>query len=50
VFLLVWDKESYAERFLALLPSHVYSNLNWFISTRPLHYYLVTFPYWPLSV
>jgi hypothetical protein len=38
-FLLAWDKDSYTERFLA----HVYYNLNWFISTRPLQYFPVTF-------
>jgi hypothetical protein len=25
--------------------AHVYYNLHWFISTRPLHYFLVPFPY-----
>jgi hypothetical protein len=48
--LLAWDKDSYTERFLALLHAHMYYNPDWFISTRTLHYFLVTFPQWPLSV
>jgi hypothetical protein len=35
-FLLVWDKDSYTGRF--------FLNLNWFISTRSLHYFLVPLP------
>jgi hypothetical protein len=46
--LLAWDKDCYTERFLALVD--VYYNPNWFIATRPLHYFQVIFPYWPLTV
>jgi hypothetical protein len=49
-FLLAWDRDSYTERFLALLPCTCVLNLNWFISTRPLHYFLVPLPYWPLPI
>jgi hypothetical protein len=44
VFLLVWDKDSYIGRFLCCFCAYMYYNPNWFISTRPLHYFLVTFP------
>jgi hypothetical protein len=44
VFLLVWDKDSCTERFLACFHAYMYYNPNWFISTRPLHYFPVTFP------
>jgi hypothetical protein len=37
--LLAWDKDSYTERFLALLPWIVYCKPHWFISARP-HYFL----------
>jgi hypothetical protein len=44
-FFLVWDKGSYIERFLVLLPcTWVHYNPQWFMSTRHLHYFLVTFP------
>jgi hypothetical protein len=49
VFLLIWDKDSYLERFLVLLP-YVYYNPNWLISTRPLPYSLVPFPWWPWPI
>jgi hypothetical protein len=40
-YLLFWDKDSYTERFLALFPCTcvLQPNPNWFISTRPLHYF-----------
>jgi hypothetical protein len=44
VFLLVWDKGSFSERFLALCPWTCVLKPNWFISARPLHYFLVPFP------
>jgi hypothetical protein len=37
-FLLVWDKDSYTETFLALLPCICELQPHCFISTRPLHY------------
>jgi hypothetical protein len=48
--LLAWDVDSYTERFLALLPCTCVLQPELFITIRPLHYFLVTFPYWPLSV
>jgi hypothetical protein len=45
-----WDKDSYTERFLALLPCTSVLQFKLIISTRPLHYFPVTFPYWPLFV
>jgi hypothetical protein len=42
--LLVWDKESYTERDSChSFHAHVYYNLHWFISARPLHYFPVPF-------
>jgi hypothetical protein len=41
-FLLFWCKESFTERFLVLLSCTC--NPHWFISTRPLHFFLVPFP------
>jgi hypothetical protein len=45
VFLLVEIRIA-IQRFLALLPCTIH--VNWFISIWPLHYFPVTFPYWPL--
>jgi hypothetical protein len=42
--LRLWDKYSYSEKFLALIPCTCYCKPCWFISTRPLHYFLVPFP------
>jgi hypothetical protein len=51
-FLLVWDKDSYTEKesYTSIASMHMCYNLKLFISTRPLHYFLVTFPKWPLTV
>jgi hypothetical protein len=42
--LLVWDKDSYTEGFLVLFPCTCVLQPILFISTRPLHYFLVSFP------
>jgi hypothetical protein len=44
VFLLIWDENSYMDRFLALVPCIYVLQPTLFISTRPLHYSLVPFP------
>jgi hypothetical protein len=41
-FLLVWDRDSYTERFLALLPCTCV--LQPTLVVVPLHYFLVPFP------
>jgi hypothetical protein len=50
VFFLVWDEDSYTERFLACFHACVHYNSYWFISTRPPHYFLVPFPQWSVPV
>jgi hypothetical protein len=50
-FMLVWDKDSYTtiqRDSWHYFHAHVYRNPHWFIFTRPLHYFLVPFPLWPL--
>jgi hypothetical protein len=42
-FLLVWDKDSYTERFLALLPCTCVLQTELVHLYRPLHYFLVIF-------
>jgi hypothetical protein len=45
-----WDKDSYTERFLVLLPCTNVFQPEWFIIIWLLHYFPVTFPHWPLSI
>jgi hypothetical protein len=42
--LLVWDKDSYTERFLTLLPCTCVLEPKLIHLYRPLHYFPVTFP------
>jgi hypothetical protein len=44
IALRLWDKYSYSEKFLALLPCTCYCKPRWFFSTRPLHYFQDPFP------